>query len=69
MENCLLYDAIQDFSVRLRTGCNPADITRFRSHTGNIVTNKNTIFHNNEKCALKFYKFSKLLKFLYIVTI
>ena len=26
LENCLLYDAIHDFSVLLRTGSNPADI-------------------------------------------
>ena len=34
MESCLLYDAIDDFSVCLRTVCNPADINQFRSHTG-----------------------------------
>ena len=34
VKNCLLYDAIQDFSVWLRIGSNPADINRFRSHTG-----------------------------------
>ena len=34
VENWLLYRDIHDFSVRLRTGSNPADINRFRSHTG-----------------------------------
>ena len=33
VENCLKYDAIHDFSVRLRTDSNPADINRFQSHT------------------------------------
>ncbi len=39
--NCLLYDAIHDFSVRLRTGSNPADIIRLGNHTG-----KHLIFVN-----------------------
>ena len=34
VENCLLFDAIHDFSVWLRTGSNPVDSNRFRSHTG-----------------------------------
>ena len=34
VENCLYYDAIHDFSVWLRTGSNPADISWFRSDTG-----------------------------------
>ena len=34
MENCLYYYAINDFLVWLRTGTNPADINRIRSHTG-----------------------------------
>ncbi len=37
VDNCLQYDAIHDFLVLLRTGSNPADINRFRSHTGNII--------------------------------
>ena len=36
MKNCL-YDTIHDFSVCLRTGSNPADIHRFRSHTGKLA--------------------------------
>ena len=32
--NCLKYDAIHDFSVWFRTGSNPADIIRIRSHIG-----------------------------------
>ena len=38
VENLMQYDAIYDFSVRLRTGYDPADINRFRSHTGKIFT-------------------------------
>ncbi len=35
VDNCLLYiDAIHEFSVWPRTGSNPADIYRFRSHAG-----------------------------------
>ena len=30
VENCLKYDAINDFSVWLRTGFNPADINQNR---------------------------------------
>ena len=33
-ENCLYYNAIHNFSVWLGTGFNPADLNRFRSHTG-----------------------------------
>ncbi len=33
VENCLWFDAIYAFSVWLRTGPNPADSYRFRSHT------------------------------------
>ena len=33
LENCIKYDTINDFSVWLRTGFNPADINRFQSHT------------------------------------
>ncbi len=32
--NCLQYDTIYVFSVQLRTSSNPANINRFRSHTG-----------------------------------
>ena len=32
LENCLLYDAVHDFLVWLRTYSNPADINQFRSH-------------------------------------
>ena len=32
-ENCLQYDMLHEFSVWLRTSCNPADINRFWSHT------------------------------------
>ena len=38
VENCLQYDAIHDFSVWLRTGSYPADINRFRIHTGKYIT-------------------------------
>ena len=34
LENCQQYYAILSCSVWLRTGCYPADINRFRSHTG-----------------------------------
>ena len=37
MENCLLYDAIYDFKVWLRTGSNPLDINRFGNHTGIVI--------------------------------
>ena len=37
VDNCLLYYAKHDFSICLRTGSNPADINRFRSHTGNKI--------------------------------
>ena len=33
VENCLLYDAIHDFSVWPRTGSNPPDINPFRIYT------------------------------------
>ena len=33
VENCLKYDAIHDFSSRLRTGSKLADINRYPSHT------------------------------------
>ena len=36
VKNCLLYDAIYDFSAWLRTFSNPADINPFRNHTKNI---------------------------------
>ena len=36
VENLMQYDAIYDFSVRLRIGSDPADINGFRSHTGKI---------------------------------
>ena len=36
MKNYLLFDTIQDFLVWLRTGSYPADINRFRSHTGKL---------------------------------
>ena len=32
VENCLLFDAIHNFSVWLRTGSNPPDSDRFQSH-------------------------------------
>ena len=38
VEICMYYDAVHDFSVWMRTGSNPADIDRFRSHTGNKIT-------------------------------
>ena len=34
VEICMLFGAIHDFLVWLRTGSNPADSKRFRSHTG-----------------------------------
>ena len=37
MENCLLYDALNDFSVWLRAGSYPADFNRFRSHDGKNI--------------------------------
>ena len=33
----VIYDAIHDFSVWLKTGSKPADINRFRSHTGKPI--------------------------------
>ena len=36
-ENCLLYVATNSFSEWLRTGSYPADIIRFRSHTGKCI--------------------------------
>ena len=44
MENCLLYDVIHDFSVWPRTSSNPADIKRFRSHTGKNITTLSNIY-------------------------
>ncbi len=38
IENCLQYNALHDFSVWLRTDSNLADINRFRSNTGNLLT-------------------------------
>ena len=38
VENCLLYDALHDFSVWLRIGSNPVDINQFRSHTAKNYT-------------------------------
>ena len=35
-ENFMLFDAIHDFSVQLKTGSNSPDINRFRSHTGKV---------------------------------
>ena len=35
--NCLLFDAVQNISVWLRTGFNKADVNRFRSHTGKEI--------------------------------
>ena len=32
----ILVEALHDFSVWLKNGFNPADISRFQSHTGNI---------------------------------
>ena len=40
MENSLYYYAILNFSVWLRTGSNPANINRFRSHTGKKNNNE-----------------------------
>ena len=40
----IVYDAIHDFSVWLRTGSNPADIDPFRSHTGNTIKFSNSDF-------------------------
>ena len=37
LENCLLFDAIHDFSVWLRNGSKPPDINRFRRHTVKTV--------------------------------
>ena len=39
MEYCLQYDFIQDFSLWLRTGSNPADINRFRTKLQKIKNN------------------------------
>ena len=39
MESCLFYADLQKFSVCLRTGSNPVNNNRFRSHTGkNLVS-------------------------------
>ena len=46
VENCLLYDAIYNFSVWPRISSNPSDINRCRSHTEkNIFLN---LFHLNQ---------------------
>ena len=37
VENCMYFDDMKDFSVRLRTGSNPPDNNQFRSHTGNNI--------------------------------
>ena len=37
VRDCLYYNSKQHFSVWLRTGSNPADINRFRSHTGKVL--------------------------------
>ena len=39
VENCVLICALHDFSVGLRTGSNPADINRFRCHSGHKYQN------------------------------
>ena len=37
VENYLLYNAIDDFSLWLKTGSNPVGINRFQSFSGNIM--------------------------------
>ena len=46
MKNCLFYDAIRDFLVKLRTGSNPVNINRFQSHTANNIF----VFFNPNNC-------------------
>ena len=68
VKNCLQYYAIQDFSELLRTDSNPADINRFRSHTGNTLyylllhhydqkepISKKYILNTKEQC-IRFYQ-------------
>ena len=38
VENYLYLDTIHDLSVWMRTGSNPAESNRFRSHTGKSFT-------------------------------
>ncbi len=42
VDNCLQFDAKNDFSVYMRTVSNPADINWFRSHTG--IQNRYLLF-------------------------
>ena len=53
MKNCLQFDAIHDFSERLRIGTNPANINRFESHTGKLKTDHNE--GRDNKMNLKVY--------------
>ena len=48
MENYLQYDAIHDFLVWLKTNSNPADINRFRSHTGKIFHGFEYFYKNKQ---------------------
>ena len=59
LENCLLYDDTHDFSVWIRTGSNPADINKFRSHTAIYIscmilwTDERGYVNNTKKKILK----------------
>ena len=48
---------INDFSVGLRTGSNPADINRIRSNTGE--KNEIYVFVFNHKIRVKIYFYGK----------
>jgi len=53
VKNCLLFDAIHDFSVWLRIGSNPVDINRFQSHTGKYFLLKSRNHKENESESIK----------------
>ena len=54
--------AIHDFSVLLRTGSNPPDINRFRSHTVKMINIPDKLSRSKMENNIKL----RLMKFIYI---
>ena len=69
MQNCLLYDAILDFSVCLKTGSNPADINRFRSHTGNKFHTRTKLILTAEHLSLFLHNTNLIFRIMLTVNI
>ena len=51
------FDTIHDFSVWLKTGSNPANINRFRSHTGKIQIKENLCIYGKHCIGFAFLGF------------